>query len=419
MGRRQKKNILTGVELGTAHVKVVVGEFLSDQVLSIVGSARVSSMHKILKGAILDAPAVQEQLAQALHISEKEAGQEIQGVFLALTGSHIDTTTSIGNAPVQGPDQIISEDEVVAAVRNARNSRLSPHQFPINSIDRRFLVDDVREVANPIGQAGRRVQAEVHIIFGDRNSVQTSRSLLSEVLGYEETARAFSAVADVFALLSDEEQRQGGMIIDIGAGVTEYAVFHGPGCFHSAQIAVGCQHIQNDLATAFRLPVSRAATVLHNLGDFGSAIPKDDGRKRLVEVETATGKSRQIPASTVELVIELRLRELFEVINEDLKKNDARERISNGIVLCGGGARIPKVSKLAHDVFKMPVRIGSPLLVSGPREIVEDPGFATPIGLLRFGRKIQEIDREEPGLFEQLGADAKRVWDLTKRALRW
>ncbi len=419
MGRRRKKDILTGIELGTAHVKVVMGEFLSGEVVSIIGAAQVSSLHKVRKGSVLDAPAVQEQLAQALTISEKESGVEIEDVFLAVTGGHIGSTTSVGNAPVQNPDRIITEEEVVTAVRNARSCRPPPEQYHINSIDRRFLVDDIREVANPIGQVGNRLQAEVHMIYGDRGAVDTARTLVAEVLGYPETARAFSAVADTFALFSAEEQRRGTLVVDVGAGVTEYAVFHGPGCFHSGQVAVGCEHAVNDLAVAFRLPAPRAAGILHNLADFGSAVARPDGRKRLVEVETTSGKSRCIPASTIEQVIELRLRELFDVVAADLRKAGAFQRVSNGVVLCGRGARIPGIVPLAHQVFEMPVRVGAPYLASGPREVIADPGFVTPIGLLRFGRKVREIDRESPGLFEQLRSDARRVLDLTKRAFRW
>ncbi|NOY82258.1 MAG: cell division protein FtsA [Kiritimatiellaeota bacterium] len=419
MGRRRKKDILTGIELGTAYVKVAMGEFLPSEVVSIIGAAQVSSLHKVRKGSVLDAPAVQEQLAQALAVSEKESGVEIEDVFLAVTGGHIGSTTNVGNAPVQSPDRIITEEEVVTAVRNARSCRPPPEQSHINSIDRRFLVDDVREVANPIGQVGSRLQAEVHMIYGDRGAVETARTLVAEVLGYRETARAFSAVADTFALFSEEEQRRGSLVVDIGAGVTEYAVFHGPGCFHSSQIAVGCEHVVNDLAVAFRLPVPRAAGILHNLGDFGSAVTRPDGRKRLVEVETSSGKSRRIPASTIEQVIELRLRELFEVVAADLKKTDAFQRVSNGVVLCGGGARVPGIVRLARQVFQMPVRVGTPYLAGGPREVIANPGFVTAIGLLRFGRKVREIDRESPGLLEQLRIDGHRILNLAKRAFRW
>ena len=187
------------------------------------------------------------------------------------------------------------------------------------------------------------------------------------------------------------------MVIDLGAGVTEYAVFAGDHCcLHSGQLTVGCDHVANDLSLGLHVPIQRARDLLAELGTVGSAIMTPDGHTRLLPVETVPGRPpRHIPASSVESIVEMRLQELFTVILADLQKQDMLKRIGWGIKLVGGGASIPRITELARRVFEMPVEVGMPALVNGPKQILDSPRYATPIGVLRYGQ--QNLPSQEAG----------------------
>ena len=419
MGKRNRE-ILTGVEIGTNTIKVVMGEFSQQgDVLSIVGAAEIPSLQKVVKGAVVDAAVVQEQLARTLSVAEKASALGIQDVFLAVTGGHVEGTNSIGSTVIRSPDGKIRQEDVDTAGANARACPLPPDKDVVHDLERRYVVDGNREVVNPVGLVGNRLEADVHIIYGDRNSMQTNCRLLEDVMGYPARGVAFSGVADAHAAFASEDVERGGLLVDLGAGVTEYVVFHGTGCFHSGQFTIGCDHISNDLSLALHLPVPKCRRILHDLGQFGSAVPKPDGRGRLMEVEVVGRPPRRVPISTVEQVIELRLRELFEIIAADLRSNDVLSRIGSGLTLCGGGALIPGIDGLARQVFDMPVRIGRPQLLSGKQDILSAPSFMTPVGLIRWGKAALDEGRQDPGFWDQVRGDARRVWRLTAGAFRW
>ncbi|MCF7854422.1 MAG: cell division protein FtsA [Candidatus Pacebacteria bacterium] len=416
---KHKRDILTGVEIGSSAVKVVMGEFLPDDVLSIVGVGERPAL-KVIKGDVSDVNIVQEQLMQALAEAEKASGLDIGHVFLAVSGGSVRSVNSVGSTVIHSMDRKVRETDVMTGLRNAKSYALPPDKRILHHLDRRYVADGDREVLNPVGLVAGRLEAEIQIIYGQHNTVETSCRTLADAMGYPATDIAFSGVADGFALFSPEEMEQGAMVLDIGAGVTEYVVFFGPGAYHSGQVTVGCEHISNDLSLGLRLPLPKCRKLLHELGTFGaSAAMTPDGRSRLVEVETLGKGGRRIPVSSVEQIIELRLHELFSVILADLRKADALPRIAAGIVLAGGGAMIPGVIQLAHQVFNMPVRTGRPRLVSGVQDVSDSPRYVTPVGLLRWGRLSLEIADSEPAFMEQVREDFSKVWGLVTRAFRW
>jgi len=416
---KQKPEILTGVDFGSSTVKVVMGALLPDDEISIVGSAEVPSL-KIVKGEVVDASVVQEQLERALAAAEQDAGMEIGHTFLSVTGGHIRTVNSIGSTMVTSPDRKIAENDVVTAGRNAHAYTLPPDKKVLHYFDRSYWIDGSREVVNPQGLVGTKLEADVHIIFGQHNRLETNCRMIADVMSYPATDVAFAPVAAGYATFSTEEAERGALLIDIGAGVTEYIVFYGPGCCHSGQLAVGCDHIANDLAIGLRLPMPKWRKILHELADFGSSVMNPDGRARLMAVDNLTQGVRHIPISTIEQIIELRLQELFETILQDLEKHDARRRIACGVRLAGGGACIPDVDRLAEHVFKMPVAIARPHLLSGDQETLNCPRFITPLGLIRWGKLMLEISDPRPApLWSQFRLDAQKAMQVIRRSFRW
>ncbi len=422
--RFKKRDMVTAVEIGTHTIKVLIGEFLPDRSVSLIGVG-VKPSRKVTKGEVMDAAVVQESLQEALAAAEEMAHVDIQNIFVAVTGGHIGSVNNTGSQVINSPDRRVTKEHVDQAMSNAVGVMLPPDKHPLHSFRRQFRVDG-REVDNPIGMSGGKLEADVHIIYGQLSRQETTRSLLIEAVGIEGEPKdlVFSAVAAGMAGFTLAELEKGGLIIDVGAGVTEYAVFQGEEyCFHSGLVTVGCEHLANDLSLALHLPIQRSRELLDGLKTVGGAVMTLDGNTRMAEVEDTPGKPpRRIPASAIEQVIELRLQELFEVIKADLQENDVLKCIGFGAKLCGGGALIPRIADLARGVLEMPVEIALPRLVSGPKEILTSPQFVTPVGLLRYGKSILDNGGSTPvTMMEQLKRDAGNMFRLIKvrRPFQW
>jgi len=416
---KKKRKCLTGVEIGTSAVKVVMGELLPDDVIAIVGVGELPSL-KVVKGEVVDANVVQEQVERALAMAEEASGEEIEEIFLAASGGHVRTVNSVGSTMVHASAGKVSEEDVVIAARNARAYALPPDKEVLHYFDRYYTIDGNREVVNPIGQAGAKLEADTHIVYGQHNRFETNCGMIADVMGYPARDVAFSGIAAGFAVFSREEIEKGGLLIDIGAGVTEYVVFHGTGCFHSGQLTIGCEHVVNDLSLGLRLPLPKCRKILHDLAEFGSAVMTPDGRSRLMSAGPLGQPPRRIPISTIEQIVELRLQELFETILADLRASRALERVSSGVRLSGGGAHIAGVDRLAQNVLRMPATMAKPRLLSGEHDTVNDPRFVTPVGLIRWGKLALEIGERSPApVWEQIRGDAKNVLHLLRRSIRW
>ena len=416
---KRKDEIFTGVEIGSHSIKVLMGKFLEDDIISVTGASEQPSL-KVRKGNIIDAAIVQEQLMKALAAAEKNSGKEIGDIFLAVTGGSVRSVSSIGSAIIHSSEKRITEENIVTALENAKAYTLSPDQMVLHHVDRRYLIDGTREVPNPEGQVGSRLEAEIQILYGRRNNIETFAGMLRDVMGYPVSDIAFSGVASGYGVLSTSDMEQGSLVIDVGSGVTEYVLFNGAGVYHSGQITVGVDHIANDLSLGLKLQLPRCRKILKSLSDFGGSVSMTpDGGKRVMEVEALGGEKRRIPVSSIEHIIELRLQELFEVIRKDIRNQEGLSRISNGITITGGGALLPGVTELVERCFDVQVEVGEPLLLSGQEDVLESPRYAAVAGLLRWGRMVFDVSETNPPLSTQLKDDIGRFCNALKKAFRW
>ena len=421
MGKDSEREIHTGVELGTSSIKIVMGEFSDDDQLDIVGYGEVPSL-KVRKGEPVNVGIVEEQLERAFQMAESSAETDVIGhVFLAVTGSHIRTFSNAGVHSLAPNNPVISDEDVVMALDAARRVSLEEEEFPVHFMNRHFRVDKQVELNNPVGQAGKELEANMHVVAGDRNRLETSCALLANILGeHPATDIIFSPLAAALAILNPETAKQGILVIDIGEGITEYVCQHGPGCRHSGQFAVGCANLVNDLMIGLGFSMPQAREILHSLADFGSAVWKNDGRERMTNVASEGTQSRLVPASSIEQIIRLRLEEIFLLIRGELERTDEISSIAGGIRLCGGGALIPGVADLGVEVFGLPVEQARARSISGPEEVCHSPRFITPIGLLRWGQTILTRDTPpEKPLAKLLRDDLHTMGKVIRDALHW
>ncbi len=429
-GNRGGREIVTAIEIGTHSVKVVMGEFSADGTLSIIGAGQEKTHGKVMKGEILDVTAVQEPMMRAMQAAEESAnGTEIANIFLAVNGAHLGSVNSIGSTIIRSTERYVSEQDKEDAITNAYNYPMRPDQEVLHCSPRFFRVDG-REVDNPVGLHGGKLEADAHIVYGQHTRFENSRNVIHDVMGageQEPRGLVFSPIAAAAAMLSREDARRNGvLVIDIGAGVTGYGVFAGgeDHCLHSGQIAVGCEQIANDLSLGLQLSIVQCRDILERLPGSGvKATMTADGRARGISVDTGAGRPpRDVPASTIEQVIEMRVQELFQKIMDDLARRDMLKRIGGGIRLCGGGARIPQIADLARRVFEAPAEVGCARLVNGPAHVVKSPAFVTVIGTLRVGRQMLGDMDVKVSLPQQIWRDLINFRQFLadfRRAFRW
>ncbi|HEX5219371.1 MAG TPA: cell division protein FtsA [Verrucomicrobiae bacterium] len=374
-------SIIVGLEIGTSKVCAVVGEMNDEGSLNIVGLGQARS-RGVRKGEIVDARVIEEDVRHAIVEAEQMADVEIRSVYLGVTGGHIRGFNNRGVHPVVSADREISEEDVQDVVKNAKAINLPADNSVLHAIRQHFLVDGHVGVTDPVGMLGARLEVDVHVVHGHLNRLQNAiRAVRGIQLEVDEVV--FNGLASSLAVLSPAQKELGALVIDIGGGTTDYVVYSGGVIKHTGVLAVGGDHVSNDLAFGLKVPLGRAEQLkIEN----GSAVVEDAVKGRTLKVTSELG----LPLNAVNVehlhrIMSLRLEEIFQLIAQDLEQAGLLGYLRAGAFLCGGCARIPGVIQLASQVLDLPVTIGKTTSVNGLKSTLDQPEFATPIGLVKFG----------------------------------
>ncbi|MFZ2655373.1 MAG: cell division protein FtsA [Victivallales bacterium] len=411
----KNRHIITAVEIGTSKICVLIGEGSQQGHLSVLahGEAAVES-GAVCKGEIIDMDRVTKSLDEAIEKAEYSADTEIDSnnLYIAITGSHIRSMRGSGHVIVTGESRKITSDHMVEALKNATMVGIPPECVILNSIDGNFVIDGLRRIADPEGQIADKLEAFVHIIYGNRNCIENFQAPLRE-LGYDNSIPVYSTISAASGVLTDEELKNGVLLIDIGAGTTEYMLFHDSGAHASGVIAVGCDHVANDLSVG--LDINNISLFRKMLINNTIHSRKENGQA-FIEIEGNIGTNRKIPAITIERIIDLRLRELFNLILSQLQSTRMLPFIDRGIVLTGGGALLPQVREMAGSVFEMPVRIGNPIELSGAVTNLKSPRYGMVFGLLKHGERDRQIRKSGPEMIKNID---RKLISASRDTMRW
>jgi cell division protein FtsA len=402
----ESSSIIVGLEIGTSKVCAVVGEFDRDgSGLNIVGLGQARS-RGVRKGEIVNAATVEEDVRQAIVEAEQMADVEIRSVYLGVTGGHIRGFNNRGVHPVVSADREISEDDVQDVVRNAKAINLPAENSVLHAVRQHFLVDGQDSITNPVGMLGARLEVDVHVVHGHLNRLQNAiRVVKGMQLEVDEVV--FNGLASSLALLTNEQKELGALVIDIGGGTTDYAVYAGGVIKHTGVLAVGGDHVSNDLAYGLKVPLSRAEQLKI---EHGAAGVDDAVRNQVITLTNELG----LPLKSINLehlrrIMSLRLEEIFQLIGQDVEQAGLLDYLRAGVFLCGGGARVPEIAKLAERVLQLPVCVGKTNSVSGLKSALDQPEFATAIGLVKFGSFKSRKREGRPTLTQEIRNALARV----------
>jgi len=378
-----QSSIVVGLEVGTSKICAVVGELQPHGVLRILGLGQ-SKSNGVRKGEIVDMEQAELDIRRAVQEAEQMANVEVRSVYLAVTGGHIRGFNNCGLHIIQDPEVGVTEEDVREVMRNARCMNLPAQEEVIHTVRQHFQVDGRGEVREPLGMSGQRLEVAVHVVTGQLLRLQNSiRAVRSVHLNVEEIV--FSGLASALAVLSAEEKQEGALVMDIGGGTTDYAVFAGGVLRLGGVLAVGGDHLTNDLVCALKVSQSRAEQLKV---DYGAAFVEDRIRGQTLDLTNDLGMPiRTVSLETLRRVMHLRLEETFELVRTHVEEAGLYDLIRAGVVLCGGCARIPQVTALAEQVFDLPVKVGRAQGINMLNPALDQPEFLTGIGLLRFAQQ--------------------------------
>lgn len=376
---RNRENLIVGLDIGTTKICALAAEAGTGNTLNVVGFGQARS-EGIRKGVVVNIEKTVAAIQQAVREAELMCGAQIKEVYAGIAGHHIQGLNSDGMVTVQNNRQVSEED--IRRVIDAAQAIMIPNDREVlHILPRDFIVDDQDGVQNPLGMSGIRLKVDVHIVTCSATSGQNIIRCCN-MAGLDVADVVLEPLASAQSVLSDDERELGVVLVDIGGGTTDIAIYSGGSIVHTSVLAVGGNHITNDVAIGLSTPLGEAETLKHEHGvAFSSLVEKD----AMIQVPSVGGrKARTLDKRVIAEIIEPRFQEIFELVNREIDKSKFRNRIASGVVLTGGSSLMPGADDLAAKIMQFPVRVGFPENVSGLSEMVYSPMYATGVGLLRY-----------------------------------
>lgn len=386
MGRDE---MIAGIDIGTVKVCTVIGELGEDGQIEIIGIGTAPSLG-VKKGVIVDLEQAIQSVKQSIENSERMAGTRINSAFISIAGSHIESLNSKGVIAISGEYPEITEKDIEKVIEAAKAGIISPERELIHTLSREFVVDGQGGIIDPLGMSGTRLGCKVHIITGSITAVQNLIKCIEGArIDIEEII--FGTLASSNAILSNAEKDLGALLVDIGAGTTEIAIFVEGGLAYSAVIPVGGNHITNDLAIGLRTSIDEAEKIKIT---YGSAVENNVSPERVVEISSINGKEKH-PVSKKYLVdiIEPRVSEIFSLVRNEVKKSGYYDMIPGGVIITGGSSLLPGISEISEQILNLPTRLGRPHYNGELADMVSDPSYSAAIGLLSYATEKYSFRR--------------------------
>ncbi len=408
MSKKSDKNLIVGLDIGTSKVVVIVGEIV-EETINIIGMGSHPSVG-LRKGVVVNIEATTKSIYMAIEEAELMAGCQIYSVYTGIAGNHIKSLNSHGIVAIH--DNEVTQADVDRVIEAAKAVAIPANQKILHILPQQFIIDAQEGVREPIGMSGVRLEAEVHMVTGSvsaaQNIIKCVRSVPNHHLEVDDVI--LEQLASSYAVLTEDEKELGVCLIDIGGGTTDIAVFKQGAIRHTAVIPVAGDQVTNDIAVALRIPTQNAETIKK---EYGSALTRLVDPQQYFEVIGGFNdrSARQIDCATLAEVIEPRYEELFLLVQAELRRHRLEECLGSGIVVTGGSSLMRGAIELAEDIFEMPVRLGSPRHVNGLEEIINNPIYATGVGLLLYGHNQQA----ERGPALSMSQSFPNVWMKMKR----
>jgi cell division protein FtsA len=378
---------IVGIDVGTTKVCTIVAQLSDSGRLNILGVG-VTASKGLDKGVVVNIDDAVNAIEASVEKAERLSGYRIGTAFVGVSGRHISSLNSRGVVAVQRPDHEITRNDVARAVESAQAVAIPTQREIIHVIPRAYVLDGHEGIRDPIGMSGFRLEVETHIVTGEVMAIQNLIKSVQKA-GIEIDDMVLQPLASGEAVLTAEDKDRGVMLVDIGGGTADVAIFVQGGVWHTSVISVGGNHFTNDITYVLHTP--------HNTAEYlklryGSAIagepPVDEDPEDQIEIETLNvGEKQKISRHLLNEIIQARAEQVVELIYNEIRRSGYEGMLPAGIVLTGGGAQLARLDELMRDMLGMPVRVGLPTDLSGLADTLDSPSYATGVGLLRWGSR--------------------------------
>ncbi|MEC4679235.1 MAG: cell division protein FtsA [Nitrospirota bacterium] len=398
-----KEHIVVGLDIGTTKICAVVGEILSDRSVNVIGIGSHRSTG-LRKGMVVNMDSTVESIKRAVEEAELMAAVQINSVYTGIAGSHIGSESAQGVVALKKNE--VTKNDIRRAVDTARGCAVPPPDRQIlHVLPREFIVDNQEGIRDPLGIAGSRLEVDVHIVTGAVTSAKNLVRCVSRS-GLDVVDIVLQPLASSAAVLSSEERELGVVMVDIGGGTTDVAIWV-EGCIrHSAVIPMGGNHLTSDLAIGLRTAPEDAEKIKLQYGVASSQLLNEDEN---IEVPSVGGRpSRVMPRNIVAEILSPRVEEMFDMVRREIRRAGYDGMLVAGGVLTGGTSLLPGMADVAEHVLNLSVRLGRPLGVGGLRDIVQNPMYSTAVGLI-----VHSLSQESE--FEMVGSGSGK----SRQPSRW
>ena len=378
-------SLITGIDIGTTKIAVIIAELKNDEI-NILGFGE-SISNGLRRGVVVDIEKTANAIESALNKAEKQAEIEIESAWIGITGEHVkgincSGTITISNNEFMNPaGEKITKESINKVLEHAEAINLSPQRKILHTLSREFKIDDNSNIKNPEGLSGHRLEANVHLVTIARNIESDLKTCLDRI-GLDFQGFILEPLASASAVLDSDEKQLGVALIDIGGGTSDIIIYSNNSVIHTAAIPLGGMSITNDIAYGLTVNLDQAEKLKCKHGIAKEALSSDD--KNIIIEGTNERSNVELSQKKLSNIIEARMKEIFHLAKSEIRKVENEVKLSFGVVLTGGGSKLSNIEDLAQELFELEVKIGKPNSINGIDDIINNPRYATTIGLIQY-----------------------------------
>jgi cell division protein FtsA len=376
---------VVGIDVGTTKVCTIVAQVQDSGKMNILGVGLTPSKG-LDKGVVVNIEDAVSAISTSVDKAERLSGYRIGTAFVGVAGRHISSLNSRGVVAVQRADHEVTRNDIARAVESAQAVAIPTQREIIHVIPRAYLLDGHEGIRDPLGMSGFRLEVETHIVTGEVMAIQNLIKSVQKA-GVEIDDLVLQPLASGEAALTEEDKDRGVMLVDIGGGTTDIAIFVQGGVWHTSVIPVGGNHFTNDIVYVLHTPHNTAEYLKMRYGSAIAEEPADDGSD-LIDIETLTVDEKQkVSRTLLNEILQARAEQIVELIYNEIRRSGYEGMLPAGIVLTGGCAQLDRFDELMREMLGIPVRIGVPNGLTGLADALDSPPYATGVGLLRWGSR--------------------------------
>ena len=413
--------IIASIDIGTTKIAVIIAE-KNNNSLNILGFGEEESKG-LDKGVVVNIKSTVDSLKNALDMAEKQAEHEIDSAYIGLTGENIKGINCSGAITISNSDylnpagEVITKKDINKVLDHAKAINLSPDRKILHVLSQNFKVDERDGIKDPEGLSGHRLEAKVHLVTISRN-IEKDLATCLELCGLDVNGFILEPLASSHSILDKDEKELGTVLVDIGGGTSDIIVYHNNAILHTGAISLGGENLTKDIAYGLQISMEQAETIKCENGIAKTALSNEE--KKLSIKGTNGREEREISEKEIAHIIEPRMREIFHLIKNEIRKSEKHNDLTFGIVLTGGGSNLKNIIELAEEVFELKVKKGIPDSINGIIDIINNPRYATVIGIAKYVSSNNNIldsaldEYDDYNLLEIIKSKLNRLIDFIK-----